>query len=92
MASCDEEDIKDLTVAEGLDDLIDGRDDQEAGKEDAEDCKCCAVEYTEERDMHSFKCIMTGQMSTVEPMEVLNDFGKRAQTSNWFSCPHTRMP
>lgn len=56
MGANDEEDVEDLAVLEGLGGLVNGSDEHEAGKENGEDGKCCAVEYTEKwyiGDVHS---------------------------------------
>lgn len=64
MGADDEEDVEDLAVVEGLVYLVNGGDEHEAGKENGEDGKCCAVEYTEKwyiGDVHSLRRIAITQ-------------------------------
>lgn len=68
MGASDEEDVEDLVVLEGLVDLVNGSDEHEAGKENGEDGKCCAVEYTEKwyiGDMHSSRRIAMNSTSII---------------------------
>lgn len=65
MGAGDEKDVEDLAVPEGLINLVNGSDEHEAGKQNGENGKGCAVEYTEKwyiRDVHSLMCIVGGAL------------------------------